>query len=338
MAALRTVPSLGVERALWDAGAEVVVGVDEVGRGSWAGPSRWGRRCCPVTGGCTRSATPRCSPSPSASGCSPGSRGGARRGRWATPASRSATTWGCRPPRSWPPAGPSRAWAWRRRPTPSWSTASWDFVGGGHVTRIVRGDASCLSIATASVLAKVTRDRIMRAEAEHFPGYDFDLNKGYPCPRHKAALAAWGPTSIHRRAWVFMDHIPWPGVPRLVRELPRRRSGRCQVRMNQMVWCPVDALVVGPGQGGVGLAGAVAREAVGVDVGGAVGGSPCGRRGPGRTPPPPRTTGRRRRCRWQSSARPKATVSSHRVPVGSSVDSPARMTVNVPMRQAVAHW
>jgi ribonuclease HII len=91
----------------------------------------------------------------------------------------------------------------------------WDFVGGAHVQRIVRGDASCLSIATASVLAKVTRDRLMRAEARHFPGYDFHLNKGYPCPRHKAALAAWGPTSIHRRAWVFMDHLPWSGVPRV---------------------------------------------------------------------------------------------------------------------------
>jgi ribonuclease HII len=93
----------------------------------------------------------------------------------------------------------------------------WDFVGTGHVRRIVKGDASCLSISAASVLAKVTRDRIMRAEARHFPAYDFDLNKGYPCPRHKAALAAWGPTSIHRRAWVFMDHLPWGGVPRFVR-------------------------------------------------------------------------------------------------------------------------
>ena len=95
----------------------------------------------------------------------------------------------------------------------------WNFVGTGNVTRIVKGDASCLSIATASILAKVTRDRIMRAEAEHFPAYDFDLNKGYPCPRHKAALAAFGPTSIHRRAWVFMDNLPWGGVTRFVRDL-----------------------------------------------------------------------------------------------------------------------
>src|SRR5207249_7084037 len=90
----------------------------------------------------------------------------------------------------------------------------WDFVGGGLSRRIVRGDAGCLSIATASILAKVTRDRLMRAEAEHFPAYDFDRNKGYPCPRHKAALAAWGPSAIHRRTWVFMDHLMWTGVPR----------------------------------------------------------------------------------------------------------------------------
>ena len=78
-----------------------------------------------------------------------------------------------------------------------------------------KGDRVAACIAAASVLAKVTRDRIMRAEAEHFPGYDFEFNKGYPCPRHKAALQGMGPTTIHRRSWVFMDHIPWTGVPRV---------------------------------------------------------------------------------------------------------------------------
>ena len=89
----------------------------------------------------------------------------------------------------------------------------WDFVARGTTQRIIKGDATCLSIAAASILAKVTRDRLMREEGPHFPGYDFELNKGYPCPRHKAALRAWGPTSIHRRTWVFMDHLVW-GVPR----------------------------------------------------------------------------------------------------------------------------
>src|SRR5205085_4408344 len=85
----------------------------------------------------------------------------------------------------------------------------WDFVDRGTTIKLVKGDARCLSIAAASILAKVTRDRIMRAEAPNYPGYDFERNKGYPCPRHKAALKAWGPTSIHRRTWVFMQHLPW---------------------------------------------------------------------------------------------------------------------------------
>ena len=87
----------------------------------------------------------------------------------------------------------------------------WDFVGSPSTKTIVDGDATCLSIATASVLAKVTRDRLMREESVHFPAYDFDSNKGYPCPRHKMALRAWGPTSIHRRSWVFMDGLVWGG-------------------------------------------------------------------------------------------------------------------------------
>jgi len=86
---------------------------------------------------------------------------------------------------------------------------NWDFVGGGRTQRLVRGDARCLSVAAASILAKVSRDRIMRDLAESFPGYDFELNKGYPCPRHKAALRAWGPTTIHRRSWAFMESLAW---------------------------------------------------------------------------------------------------------------------------------
>ena len=86
---------------------------------------------------------------------------------------------------------------------------NWDFVGMGTTTRIVKGDATCLSIAAASILAKVTRDRYMRAEAEHYPGYEFESNKGYPCPRHKMALHALGPSAIHRRTWIFMEGLVW---------------------------------------------------------------------------------------------------------------------------------
>jgi ribonuclease HII len=96
---------------------------------------------------------------------------------------------------------------------------NWDFVGGA--TRIVRGDSTSLSIAAASILAKVTRDRMMRDLAPSYPGYNFDANKGYPCPTHKANLQAMGPSAIHRRSWVFMDHLVWNGIQRYERPDPQ---------------------------------------------------------------------------------------------------------------------
>ncbi len=101
-------------------------------------------------------------------------------------------------------------------PTVAIVDGNWDFLGGSvpRVERRIRADATCLSVAAASILAKVTRDRIMRAEAEHYPAWGFDSNKGYPCPVHKAALHHWGPSAIHRRNWVFLDHLCWPGLRR----------------------------------------------------------------------------------------------------------------------------
>jgi ribonuclease HII len=91
---------------------------------------------------------------------------------------------------------------------------NWDFLASvvPHTHMMVKADAFCLSVAAASILAKVTRDRIMRAEAEHFPHYAFESNKGYPCPRHKAGLHAHGPSAIHRRSWVFMDGLAGPSM------------------------------------------------------------------------------------------------------------------------------
>jgi ribonuclease HII len=84
---------------------------------------------------------------------------------------------------------------------------------GDRVTTVVKGDASVLSVAAASCVAKVTRDAIMRDEAEHFPAYGFESNVGYPAPVHKFALAAYGPSTIHRRTWVFMEQLCWRGLP-----------------------------------------------------------------------------------------------------------------------------
>ena len=212
------VPSLARERALWDEGYEVVVGVDEVGRGSWAGPISVGAAVLPRDRRVYRVRDSKMLTEEERERLFP--RLTAWCAMWAV---------GHASQQECDDLGMSAAQKLAARraidglgvtPDALLIDGLWDFVGGiPKVTRVVKGDAKCLSIATASILAKVTRDRMMRAEAEHFPAYDFDLNKGYPCPRHKAALAAWGPTSIHRRAWVFMDHQPWDGVQRLVRDL-----------------------------------------------------------------------------------------------------------------------
>jgi ribonuclease HII len=66
---------------------------------------------------------------------------------------------------------------------------------------IVGGDAKCRSIAAASIVAKVTRDRIMIEHALEHPGYGWERNKGYPTPEHQEALQRLGPTPLHRRSF-----------------------------------------------------------------------------------------------------------------------------------------
>ena len=66
---------------------------------------------------------------------------------------------------------------------------------------IVAGDAKCRSIAAASIVAKVTRDRMMADYARDYPGYGWETNKGYGTPEHQRALEALGPTPLHRRSF-----------------------------------------------------------------------------------------------------------------------------------------
>ncbi len=69
------------------------------------------------------------------------------------------------------------------------------------VKAIVKGDSRSLSIAAASIIAKVTRDRIMHEYHSRYPQYDFKQHKGYPTLAHKKALKAHGPSPIHRRSY-----------------------------------------------------------------------------------------------------------------------------------------
>lgn len=78
-----------------------------------------------------------------------------------------------------------------------------DLKGTGiPVKPVIKGDTLSVSIAAASILAKVTRDRLMAEMDEIYPGYGFARHKGYPTPQHFAALKELGPTPIHRRSFL----------------------------------------------------------------------------------------------------------------------------------------
>jgi ribonuclease HII len=70
-------------------------------------------------------------------------------------------------------------------------------------TSLVKGDARCLSIAAASILAKTARDTLMRQLDDQYPGYGFAQHKGYGTFAHRQALAQFGPSPIHRRTFKF---------------------------------------------------------------------------------------------------------------------------------------
>lgn len=195
---LPDVPHLRLEHELWDSGARYVVGVDEVGAGSWAGPLTVGavvldplRRVYKVRDSKMLDAARREELAPRIqSNCLAWAVGhadvaeidvvglsGARR----LAASRAIEALGVAPEHCL-------------------LDGHWDFSGLGSRTRtVVHGDKISLSIASASVVAKVARDRLMTELADLYPCYDWQSNKGYPSPRHRAALASEGPSPLHRR-------------------------------------------------------------------------------------------------------------------------------------------
>jgi ribonuclease HII len=84
---------------------------------------------------------------------------------------------------------------------------------GCRAETIIGGDARSYSIAAASIIAKVTRDRYMRALAASFPGYGWETNVGYSCREHFAALNRLGPTVHHRRSFAPVMRLFEPGLP-----------------------------------------------------------------------------------------------------------------------------
>lgn len=83
---------------------------------------------------------------------------------------------------------------------------------GMRQAAIVHGDALSLSIAAASILAKVKRDRLMLAYHEIYPQYGFDRHKGYPTREHRAMIQRHGPCPIHRKSFQLLARVPQRGA------------------------------------------------------------------------------------------------------------------------------
>lgn len=245
-------PTLDVERGLWRAGHRWVAGIDEVGRGAWAGPLSVG--VAVVHAGVRASSIPawlrdsKTIPEDRregafgevASWCADAAVGHASPGEcdrwgmtlaWRLAAHRALSELeivpdavlidgphdllrGRRPlePEQPPGTSPSHV-PGADRDTRTAAGAEVPALPGAHipstVLTVVGGDARCAALSAASVLAKVVRDRRMREDAEHFPPYGFERNKGYPSPRHRIALRGYGLSAIHRRTWAFVDELPW---------------------------------------------------------------------------------------------------------------------------------
>ena len=217
---IRPWPDASRERKLFDAGARTIVGIDEVGKGSWAGPL--------VIGIAMLREETFFADEPALA------LGGVRDSKQLSEAQReklfevvAASCW------RWATGAASAHECDQLGMVEAQKLATsrgfaalggaidvaivdgrWDFVSphAREVVVEVKADTNCVSVAAASVLAKVSRDREMRGLARDYPHWHFDTNKGYPCAKHRAALQGYGPSAIHRRSWAFMpNYVPWLG-------------------------------------------------------------------------------------------------------------------------------
>jgi ribonuclease HII len=221
-----TTPNLSEENVLHRRGHSWVAGMDEVGRGAWAGPLTVGVALIPEKA--TKRTLPRWLRDSKQLSEAKRESIFESVGAWcvdwavghATP--EECDRWGMRIALR---LAAQRALASLQRPPdallvdgpldlvnepeaePGQRTRTAAFAGSVHP--VIGGDARCASVAAASVLAKVVRDRLMRDESEHFPAYCFEQNKGYPSPTHQMALRGYGLSSIHRRSWSYVAGLPW---------------------------------------------------------------------------------------------------------------------------------
>jgi len=199
-------PHWDYEMAMFDEGAATVGGVDEVGRGAWAGPVSVG---VTVVDRATIFALPS----------------GVRDSKMLSPLARErlfdplraavtaysighATSDECDLLGMTAALGlaTTRALAGLAvQPDRLILDGTHNYTGLPGVLTVARADQVAISVAAASVLAKVTRDRLMVEQAGLFPEFCFHANKGYPSPDHRRALSMHGLTTIHRRSWSFAN-------------------------------------------------------------------------------------------------------------------------------------
>lgn len=208
-AAVQT-PGLARERSLLAAGYRAIAGIDEVGRGAWAGPLVAAAVVLPPIDGAPfdeDALARRLAGVRDSKGLSP-----RQRERLAGAIEATALGIGV----GWVPAAEidrfglavANRLAWRR----AVAALPWppDFLlldafslpdAPTPQLAIVRGDRECLTIAAASIVAKVARDRALAALDTTLPGYGFGRHKGYGTAEHRAAIARHGPCPEHRRSF-----------------------------------------------------------------------------------------------------------------------------------------
>lgn len=196
-------PTLEFEAPLWTAGVLVVAGLDEAGRGAWAGPVSAAAVILPSDADILHRLH----------GVNDSKQLSARqRSRLAVEIQSAALAWG---------VGfaacteidangivPATRLAMRRAleqlcPAPQHLLIDALRLPGINLpqTAIIKGDARCLSIAAASILAKTARDQHLIELDERYPGYGFAVHKGYGTRRHQDALARLGPCAEHRTSF-----------------------------------------------------------------------------------------------------------------------------------------
>jgi ribonuclease HII len=201
---VKTLPGSDEEELLFATGALTVAGVDEVGRGAWAGPVSVG--VAVVTAASLAVLPPGVADSKLLSPLA--------RERLFDPLAAAVAAYavGHASPAECDELGMTSAQ--RLATTRAFAQLSLDvdavivdgrtdFTGQPRVRAIVGADRRCIAVAAASVLAKVTRDRLMIELGPSYPEFAFEQNKGYPSPHHLDALARIGLTDMHRASWSF---------------------------------------------------------------------------------------------------------------------------------------